>query len=314
MNDTTQDHNRLHTSEAEASLRPQLTITYRFDNTVNIENGVYFIRNAASGRYLDVTNFGGSGTQTAIYNFSGDTNQQWKITKQGDGSYQLRPMHNQNLALGAYSCSNGSAVGVGSPYAPYTNWTIRENPDGTVRFTHSMSSTIERVLDCQGGTANGTPTQLWDWVDPGNTNQKWVLTLVGKVSAFSAEESVVHSNGHTIMTIPVYMDLIIVRSEYGSKQINMIQSIFTVYNRADPAAGISGAIATRHEVNGNAVGELLVVDQSLPADLTQTNVCCSYGPIYYDGTATVIAKGKAGNKNVSDSAFWPQVGIMAKVS
>jgi hypothetical protein len=65
---------------------------------VVIEDGVYYIKNASSGKYLE--NTGGN-----VIVFAQDTsantkfNQLWKITYVGNGRYAIRPMDDTSEAL-----------------------------------------------------------------------------------------------------------------------------------------------------------------------------------------------------------------------
>ncbi len=173
VSNTVQDHNRVFSSES--SNRPLLTIRYSADT--NIANGTYVLRNVASQNFLDAVNFGGSGTETAMYDLTGNTNQQWQITKISGGYYTLRPRYNTNLALSVQAGSDGTRVKVvdisGQSAVPTSaKWKIVKNEDG-IRIASAYTG-CARVLDCPGGnTTPGTYVQIWEYFNNGNKNQAW---------------------------------------------------------------------------------------------------------------------------------------------
>ena len=133
------DYNAFYTSNsavAKRSERPLLQLTYQ--EPASIADGVYFIRNRKSGHYLTIPGNGGSETQAVQYAFNGNTNQQWKVTRQADGYYKLQPMYNTGLALdvrGGAPIRNGQWVETyGDNNGPAQRWAFFANGDGTYRL------------------------------------------------------------------------------------------------------------------------------------------------------------------------------------
>lgn len=75
-----------------------------------IENGMYFIKNMYSGKYLDVQNQGTSnGTSVIQSDYCGRLSQQIQVQFCADGYYILRPLHtylNSAIDLHSYSAAN----------------------------------------------------------------------------------------------------------------------------------------------------------------------------------------------------------------
>lgn len=60
----------------------------------------YYLRNAATGKYMDVYNAGRTnGTNVTLYAFNGQTNQRFTIVHKGNNVYKLRPKHASGYTL-----------------------------------------------------------------------------------------------------------------------------------------------------------------------------------------------------------------------
>ncbi|MEV6212534.1 non-reducing end alpha-L-arabinofuranosidase family hydrolase [Kitasatospora sp. NPDC051914] len=126
----------------------------------------------AAGRVLD--EYAGqnrNGTPVQVWDAGGAANQQWKATKNTDGSYTLT-----NIASGrvleepANRTGNGTRMQVwDSTGAANQHWKAAKNTDGSYTLTNVASG---RALETPGNqTANGTTVQIWDsW---GAANQHW---------------------------------------------------------------------------------------------------------------------------------------------
>ncbi|MFG3053300.1 non-reducing end alpha-L-arabinofuranosidase family hydrolase [Kitasatospora sp. NPDC048239] len=126
----------------------------------------------AAGRVLDEpAGQNGNGTPLQVWDASGATNQQWRATKNGDGSYTLT-----NVASGRVLDEPGNQTGNGTKMQVWDShgganqhWKAARNKDGSYTLTNVASG---RALETPGNqTANGTPVQIWDsW---GAANQHW---------------------------------------------------------------------------------------------------------------------------------------------
>ncbi|MGW3122767.1 non-reducing end alpha-L-arabinofuranosidase family hydrolase, partial [Streptomyces sp. NPDC001107] len=133
---------------------------------------VYTLSGVATGRVLDEpAGQNGNGTPLQVWDASGATNQQWRATKNGDGSYTLT-----NVASGRVLDEPGNQTGNGTKTQVWDSngganqhWKAARNSDGSYTLTNVASG---RALETPGGkTANGTPVQIWDsW---GAANQHW---------------------------------------------------------------------------------------------------------------------------------------------
>ncbi|WP_369260804.1 non-reducing end alpha-L-arabinofuranosidase family hydrolase [Streptomyces sp. R35] len=134
---------------------------------------VYTLSNAAAGRVLDEpAGYNGNGTPLQAWDASGAANQQWRATKNGDGSYTLT-----SIASGRVLDEPGNQTGNGTKTQVWDSngganqhWKAARNSDGSYTLTNVASG---RALETPGGkTANGTPVQIWD-SNGGGANQHW---------------------------------------------------------------------------------------------------------------------------------------------
>jgi len=121
------------------------------------------LRNVNAGRCLDVPNASQTnGTQTALWDCNGGSNQQWTLTS----TNQLQVYGNKCLDASGQGTTNGTAVVIWDCNGQTNQqWTL--NSDGTITGVQS-----HLCLDASGnGTANGTLIDLWTC--NGGNNQKW---------------------------------------------------------------------------------------------------------------------------------------------
>ncbi|MER6032295.1 non-reducing end alpha-L-arabinofuranosidase family hydrolase, partial [Streptomyces sp. NPDC001851] len=134
---------------------------------------VYTLSNAASGRVLDQpAGYNDNGTPLQVWDASGAANQQWRASRNSDGSYTLT-----NVASGRVLDEPGNQTGNGTRTQVWDSngganqrWRADRNSDGSYTLTNVASG---RALETPGGrTADGTPVQIWD-PGAGGANQHW---------------------------------------------------------------------------------------------------------------------------------------------
>ncbi|WP_341538486.1 non-reducing end alpha-L-arabinofuranosidase family hydrolase [Streptacidiphilus pinicola] len=139
---------------------------------------VYTLSDVAAGRVLDeYAGQNGNGTPLQVWDASGATNQQWRATKNGDGSYTLT-----NVASGRVLDEPGGQTGNGTRMEVWDSngganqhWKAARNSDGSYTLTNVASG---RALETPGNqTANGTTVQVWD--TGGAANQHWTFSPSG---------------------------------------------------------------------------------------------------------------------------------------
>ncbi|WP_328930120.1 non-reducing end alpha-L-arabinofuranosidase family hydrolase [Streptomyces sp. NBC_00190] len=137
-----------------------------------VSGSVYTLSNSAAGRVLDEpVGQNGNGTPLQVWDASGASNQQWRASKNGDGSYTLT-----NIASGRVLDEPGNQTGNGTRMQVWDSngganqhWRVGRNSDGSYTLTNIASG---RALETPGGqTANGTPVRIWD--SNGGANQHW---------------------------------------------------------------------------------------------------------------------------------------------
>ncbi|MET9911742.1 non-reducing end alpha-L-arabinofuranosidase family hydrolase [Streptomyces sp. NPDC006476] len=143
---------------------------------------VYTLSDVAAGRVLDEpAGQNGNGTPLQVWDASGAANQQWRATKNGDGSYTLT-----NVASGRVLDEPGNQTGNGTRMEVWDSngganqhWKAARNSDGSYTLTNVASG---RALEIPGGrTANGTTVQIWD--SNGGANQHWNFRSSASTSA-----------------------------------------------------------------------------------------------------------------------------------
>lgn len=175
--ETQNDYNSIYSYEnSNTSGHPYLWVQYRAP--ANIANGTYYIRNKNSGLYLDVPNWGGSGTGLKQYSFNAGTNQKWKIEKQSNGLYTFKPMHNTNLAMDVYNAldQDGAAVWTYTANGSAAQeWYIIPNLYNTYRIVSRCSNGWRGLVVSGASKAEGAEVFQYTYTVTENTNDNWYL-------------------------------------------------------------------------------------------------------------------------------------------
>ncbi len=117
------------------------------------------------------------------YDFTGCTNQQWKITYGTDGYYRISPVHAPSKALDMRSESASRVNGTDAWIYDYSStcqeqkWLIRAASGGGYEFITKASSNTNapKVLEIENSSArSGAQAQIWT-SSTSRTNDNWVL-------------------------------------------------------------------------------------------------------------------------------------------
>ena len=171
---------------ATASTDIFVTVTYTEDTSMS--DGVYFVRSVINGKYLDRVT---TDNRTNSWGFDGRPNQQWRVTRNSDGTYGMQPMDNQSMYLEVYGVTDADlrpiTQTIYSPSNIAAKMRIIKNKDGTYRIMPAISKT--RSLDIYYGSDTtmtfngrafpkryGIDVQLYDY--GGGNNQKWTFDRV----------------------------------------------------------------------------------------------------------------------------------------
>ena len=142
-----------------------------------LTNGIYKLINKRSGKALEVG--GASPTNSASIvqgRYANGSHQQWKLTSQGDGYYQITAAHTgKALALSSEDAEKQGAKLVQRPVHGRANqiWRIIANGDGTYRVLNEHSGL---AVQATHGTNNDGVNQ-WPW-ETGD-QQKWRIQPAG---------------------------------------------------------------------------------------------------------------------------------------
>lgn len=144
------------------------------------DGAVYYIKNLANNKYIDVKSWStDNNTVTHTYDFTGDTNQQFRAELQDDGSYRFTPMHafdkkfHISETVGSYYDLNITSVGHKFKLAYQIDDSYRIVPeyDNDVAINNSPTEKYYKYPIVQSGTSIVVNTStVWE---PSNNNYLW---------------------------------------------------------------------------------------------------------------------------------------------
>ncbi len=165
-------------STAAAENESESRTLYNYDQSLS---GIYYIRNAFSGLYLDVN--GGSsenGTNIQQYQYNGSAAQQFNIVPAGNGYYAIKTVSSgSKKALDVWS--KGTADGTNIAIYTYNGGTnqlfkfVRQN-DGSYAILSKITDDRSGLDDYGWSTQNGGNVCQWGYW--GGACQHWILTKV----------------------------------------------------------------------------------------------------------------------------------------
>lgn len=171
----------IHTTES--TVKPYLTVTYHPISPHTIEDGIYYIKNKHSGKYLQIKDGGTSNySQVVQYSYHGDKYQQFKVTYESDGYYSLRPMHisNQTKTLDLQSTSNSNTNGTDcqlytySPIHQEQKFIINSAVGGGYQIGTKLSDGNKVLEVTNSSNAENAIVQIWAYSDT-RTNDNWIF-------------------------------------------------------------------------------------------------------------------------------------------
>lgn len=139
---------------------------------------VYFIRNVYSNKYLDISN-GVAATQKPLvqYEFTGNTQQQFKLIAGDSGYYYIAPIQDVSLRVDI----DGGNTTDGTTVKLYTINPNNVNAQqfcftslGNDKYKINSKLSSSQVVELQDFSDN-LDTRIELWSDNGGTNQQWIL-------------------------------------------------------------------------------------------------------------------------------------------
>lgn len=144
-------------------------------------DGVYYIRSANSGKYLDIaSNSSANGANLIQYQFTGGNNQKFKLVSDGNGYYYIRTGssgYNSCIDVSGRSASNGTNIAQWS-YNGGTNQKFQIVKVGDKYAIKTVVSNNQSCLDVEGRSASNNANIL-QWQYSGSNNQLWYLEKIG---------------------------------------------------------------------------------------------------------------------------------------
>ena len=157
-----------------ANKRPRISITYY--DPATISNGYYFIRNRSTDRYIDIEGPStASGAKIQQWDFHGDVQSQWQLTKQSDGYYTIKSIFS-NLYISATGNSSVSGAGitqVSNASASGARWRIYQISGAYVFISKSSNSCALSVPT--SANDNGTDLVQTAYTSDSNYRDEWYI-------------------------------------------------------------------------------------------------------------------------------------------
>ena len=169
--------------EVTAAEQSERTVTSGYDTSLS---GAYYIKNAYSGKYLDVTNGAtANGTNIQQYAYNGSTAQQFNLVYLGSGYYAIKTVCSgsaQALDVWTKSTADGTNIATYS-YSGGTNQQFKfvKQSDGSYAILTRVSGDNSCLDDYNWSTSNGGNVVQWSYW--GGACQKWILTPVNTSSS-----------------------------------------------------------------------------------------------------------------------------------
>ncbi len=158
-----------------------------------IADGVYYIRNLNSNKYIDI-NWGrtDNGTEVIQYGYNGGLNQQFKVTRESDGYYSIKPMHCQTSAIDLRSASEANTNGTDAQIYTYSSgyteqkFTITNAVGGGFQIGTAASGGRKVLEVTNSSLTSGEIIQIWDYSNT-RMNDNWTFERVSprKMSYFT---------------------------------------------------------------------------------------------------------------------------------
>lgn len=178
-------------STTEGTTKPYLSITYSNTPSRTIDDGIYYIRNKHSNKYLNIDNNGTTNrTPVTQFGYHGDKNQRFNVTYGSDGYYSIRPMNisDQTMAIDLQSSSLANADGTDAQIWTYSSnyneqkFLITSAVGGGYQIG-TKSSNGEKVLEVENSSnADNAIVQIRQYSDT-RTNDNWIFEEVNFGSA-----------------------------------------------------------------------------------------------------------------------------------
>ena len=154
---------------------PSIVINYTEDTS--LPNGLYYIKNVMSGRYLDVesarTNVNNTNINVITFPFQGSLNELWKVEHKGNGWYEMYSMY--EFTSRQYLNNSNSAAKTTQATSDSTKFRIVQNHNGfDYRIFSKSASTNTMVLDMtnyEGSANHWRRVGIFEF--HGGNNQRW---------------------------------------------------------------------------------------------------------------------------------------------
>lgn len=159
----------------------------------NIADGVYYIRNLNSNKYLDISWCKTeNGTEVIQFGFNGGLNQQFQVTRESDGYYTIKPKHCLSSAIDLRSASSANKNGTDAQLYKYgaawneQRFSIEQAVGGGFQIGTKCSGGQKVLEVTDSSMANNAIVQIWDY-STSRMNDNWVFEKVDtrKMSYFT---------------------------------------------------------------------------------------------------------------------------------
>jgi parallel beta-helix repeat protein len=188
-----------------------------------VPDGVYALRNACSGKVLDVQAASqNSLAPVQIWEWGGALNQQWQMRRQPDGAYTLTALHSgQVLEVAGGGMADGAAVvQYPSNGGASQHWALESQGNGQWLIKASRSG--KSLAVSAGAKANGAA--VGQYTNTGDCGQRWKIQTAAQMQQLEPI-----SNGKTYYVSPTGNG-----GNDGLSENSPLQTLNSAMDRMDP--------------------------------------------------------------------------------
>ena len=170
---------------SEGATKPYLSVTYSLASTGTIEDGIYYIQNVYSGKFLDIdtndsSNGTSDGTSVIQCTYHGEKSQQFLVTCESDGFYSIRPRNisDQSKAIDLHTSVGANTDGTNAQIYTYSarykeqKFIISTAANGGYKIGSSMSNGSKVLRVENSSTADNANVEIFTNSDS-RTDDNW---------------------------------------------------------------------------------------------------------------------------------------------
>lgn len=198
----------IYSSEADSGKNMYYTVTYRL-----FEDGVYFIQNVATGRYMDVE--GPSRNEGAIiqqWNFHGADQSRWRLTHDTNGNIKIQSVYSSRYIT---TNSASSSVTQTSTLNDYSTWAFQQTDSGNYKIVCTGITSSANTLSVPSATSgNGADLVMTSYTDNSDYRDEWKLYRINCVVNLDVLYDHAYNNRYSSSANRIQNGLLVLQEKY----------------------------------------------------------------------------------------------------